>query len=351
MSDTSTDFDASATTQDAIPSHFLARLFREKKLGAFGLLITVLLLLTGIFADFLAPYGMNETNVGDPLSPPSREFVFGTDNVGRDVFSRVIHGARVSVIVGLSGAILSTLGSLIIGVTSGYLGGRFDLLVQRGVDIWISLPGLVVLMIVIAVFGGGMAQLIIVLSLFFAVPGSRIVRGAVIAVKGNAYISASKVIGASSLRIILRHILPNILPTAIVLFTIRVPAIILSEAGLSFLGFGLPPPTPSWGGMLSGSGRAYMFQAPWMALWPGLALAVVVYGINMFGDALRDLVDPRMRGGGGRFGVSRLKQLEEGTKANARSDSSPSADPEKPGDPEPHEPDHPSEPPRSGPSG
>lgn len=296
---------------------FFGRLWREKKLGVIGAVITLMLLFVGVFADYLAPYGMNDTYVGQALSAPSSEFRMGTDNVGRDVFSRVIYGARVSVIVGLSGAILSTLGSLIIGVSSGYLGGRFDLVVQRGVDIWISLPGIIILMIVVSIVGSGMVSMIIVLSLFFAVPGSRIIRGAVIAVKENAYVHASRVIGASTWRTIIKHIVPNILPTAIVLFTIRVPAIILSEAGLSFLGFGLPPPTPSWGAMISGSGRTFMFQAPWMVFWPGLALALVVYGINMFGDALRDLVDPRLRGGLGRFGNSRTRVGRNGASQDA----------------------------------
>jgi peptide/nickel transport system permease protein len=289
---------------------FLKRLIKEKKLGTVGALITLLLLLTGIFADVIAPYGMNETYVGDQLSEPSNEHLFGTDDIGRDVFSRVIHGARVSVIVGLSAAIISTSLSLLIGVSSGYMGGKLDLLVQRGVDIWISLPGLVILLIIVAIVGTGLVPMIVILSLFYGVPGSRIVRGAVIAVKENAYIAASRAVGCSTMRILLRHILPNILPTALVLFTIRVPAIILAEAGLSFLGFGLPPPTPSWGGMISGAGRTYMFQAPWMVLWPGVALALVVYGINMFGDALRDLVDPRLRGGSGRYGVKVKKAVE-----------------------------------------
>lgn len=327
------DLDLNRPADDKTKSgarEFIRRLFAEKKLGAVGAILTLALLLTGIFADFIAPYGLNQTYVGPELGEPSAEFWFGTDNVGRDVFSRVIHGARVSVIVGLSGAILSTLGSLLIGVTSGYLGGRFDLLVQRGVDIWISLPGIVILMIIVTVFGSGMLPLIVILSLFFAIPGSRIIRGAVIAVKENAYISASRAIGCTPLRIILRHIVPNVLPTAIVLFTIRVPAVILSEAGLSFLGFGLAPPIPSWGGMISGSGSVYMFQAPWMVFWPGLALALVVYGMNMFGDALRDLVDPRMRGGLGRYGAyskkkSRAAEKDDSTPAERESDDQPVA--------------------------
>ncbi len=299
---------------------FVKRLIKEKKLGTFGAVITLLLLLSGIFADFLAPYGMNETYVGEHLRAPSKEFLFGTDDIGRDVLSRVIYGARVSVIVGLSAAIISTALSLLIGVSSGYMGGKLDLVVQRGVDIWISLPGLVILMIVISIVGTGLVPMIFILSLFYGVPGSRIIRGAVIAVKENAYISASRVIGCSTLRILLRHVLPNILPTALVLFTIRVPAVILAEAGLSFLGFGLPPPTPSWGGMISGAGRTYMFQAPWMVFWPGVALALVVYGINMFGDAIRDLVDPRLRGGLGRFGVTVKDDVKKALESDAASE-------------------------------
>lgn len=312
-----------ATQKQSAVADFLKRLFKEKKLGTVGAVITLLLLLAGIFANSIAPYGMNETYAGPELSAPDSQFWFGTDKVGRDVFSRVIYGARVSVIVGLSGAILSTIGSLIIGVSSGYLGGKYDLIVQRGVDIWISLPGIVILMIIVTIVGRGMVPMIMILSIFYAVPGSRIIRGAVLAVKENAYVAASRVVGCSTLRILLRHIVPNILPTAIVLFTIRVPAVILSEAGLSFLGFGLPPPIPSWGGMISGSGRSYMLQAPWMAFWPGLALAIVVYGINMFGDALRDLIDPRLRGGLGRFGVYKKKDADDDDKLREKLGAAP----------------------------
>ena len=307
MTDSSPVDNAQKKRQSA-PVRFLVRLVTEQPLGTVGAAITLILLLTGIFADVLAPYGMNETYVADHLSPPSAELLFGTDDLGRDVFSRVIYGARVSVIVGLSGAIISTLISLAIGVFSGYLGGKFDLLVQRGVDIWMSLPSLVFLMIIVTIVGTGMLPIIIMLGLIYGIPGSRIIRGAVIGVKENAYVSAARVIGCSTPRILAKHILRNVLATAIVLFTIRVPAVILTEASLSFLGFGLPPPTPSWGGMISGAGRQYMFQAPWMVLWPGVALAIVVYGINMFGDAVRDLVDPRLRGGAGRYGVKGKKE-------------------------------------------
>jgi peptide/nickel transport system permease protein len=296
---------------------FVTRLIKEKPLGAFGLVITLILLLTGIFADFIAPYGMNETWAGEPLSAPSAQYPFGTDSVGRDVFSRVVFGARVSVIVGLSGAAISTVISVVLGLASGYIGGKFDLLVQRAVDTSMIIPDLILLMIFSSIVGADMWSISIFLGVVFGLPGSRIVRGAVIGIKENVYVAAAKAIGATNLRVVARHTLPNIMPIIILLFTVRVPAIVMTEASLSFLGFGIPPPTPSWGGMLSGTGRAYMFQAPWMALWPGLALATVVFGINMFGDAVRDLVDPRLRGGVGRYGAGFKKETAKKTGVDA----------------------------------
>jgi len=279
------------------------RLVKEKPLGTVGGIITLLLLFTGVFADFIAPYGMNEANVGHYLSPPSDKFLLGTDNMGRDILSRVIYGARVSLIIGLAASTGATLLSLIIGILSGYIGGKFDLVVQRVVDAWMCFPGLILLMVLMSVIGIGIIQIIIVLSLRWGFSGSRIIRGAVISLKENMFVKAGVVIGCSTKRILLRHTLPNLMAPTIILFTTRVPAIIMTEASLSFLGFGIPPPTPSWGGMLSGSARQYMLRAPWMAIWPGLALSIVVYGINMFGDALRDLLDPKLRGGVGRYGV------------------------------------------------
>lgn len=213
-------------------------------------------------------------------------------------------------IVGLSSTAISTAISLIIGVVSGYIGGTFDLLFQRFVDTWMCLPTLVVLLIIVNIVGPSTLSIIILLGLIYGIPGSRIIRGAVIAIKENVYVGAARSIGCSTTRILLRHILPNIMSPVIILFSIRVPAIIISEASLSFLGFGIPPPAPSWGGMLSGAGRTYMVHAPWLALWPGVALAVVVFGINMFGDAVRDLLDPSLRGGAGRYGVAAGKKID-----------------------------------------
>ncbi len=287
---------------------FWIRLVKEKPLGMVGGIITLLLLLTGIFANFLAPYGMNETHIVDRLLAPSAQYWFGTDDLGRDILTRVIFGARVSVIVGLAGATIATILSLIIGVVSGYIGGKLDLIVQRVVDTVMSIPGLILMMVMISIIGPGMWQVIVVLGLLWGVIGSRIIRGAVIGIKENVYVSAAVSIGCSAPRMLIRHILPNVLAPAIIQFSTRVPNVIRAEAGLSFLGFGIPPPAPSWGGMLSGAGRSFMFMAPWMVVWPGLALAIVIYGINMFGDAMRDLLDPRLRGGAGRYKMGELKK-------------------------------------------
>jgi peptide/nickel transport system permease protein len=279
------------------------RLVKEKPLGTFGAVITVLLLLTGIFANYLAPYGMNDVDAGPSLSAPSVEFLLGTDNLGRDILSRIIYGARISVIVGLSASGMSTLLALIFGVLSGYFGGTFDLLVQRFVDGWLCLPPLIVLMLIVSVTGPGMWPIIIIMGIGGGIGTTRLIRSAVISIKENVYLTAAVAIGSPTYRILFRHVLPNLMATVIVLFSVQVPAMIMGEASLSFLGFGIPAPQPSWGGMLSGSARRYMFLAPWMAIWPGLALSIVVYGVNMFGDALRDILDPRLRGGSGRYGV------------------------------------------------
>jgi len=281
---------------------FFSRLVKEKPLGTVGAVITLVLLFTGIFADFLAPYGMNQINSADVLTPPSAKFWLGTDQLGRDLLSRVIFGARISVIVGLVASGIATLLSTFIGLLSGYIGGKFDLIVQRFVDAFMSLPALIICMVTISMVGPGLWSVIIILGIRWGIVGSRVMRSAVIGIKENAYISAAVAIGCPTWRILIRHILPNVMAPIIVQFSLWVPAIILIEASLSYLGFGIPPPTPSWGGMLSGMGRAFMLQAPWIVIWPGLALASVVYGVNMLGDAVRDLLDPRLRGGIGRYG-------------------------------------------------
>ncbi len=275
---------------------FTVRLFRTKPLGAAGAVVFVIFLLSGIFAGVLAPYGINETDLAHRLEPPSPQFLLGTDHLGRDLFSRVLMGARLSMIVGFCAAALATVVSIVIGVLSGYLGGWFDMLTQRMVDAWMTFPDLVLLIVIVSVVGPGITQIVIILGLLYGIAGSRIVRGAVTSVREHVYTHAAQSIGAGTFHILRRHILPNVMPVVIVLFTTRVGAVILSEAALSFLGLGVPPPAPTWGGMLSGDGRTYLYLGPWLALAPGICLTVVVYSANVFGDALRDLLDPRMRG-------------------------------------------------------
>jgi len=289
---------------------FLIRLVKEKPLGTLGAVITLLLIVVAIFAELLTPYGMNELT-GVFLSPPSSQFLLGTDNLGRDILTRVIFGARISITVGLAVSTLSTVISVVLGMMSAYIGGKFDLVVQRFVDAWMCFPSLILCMSIISIVGTGLWPVIIVLSLLMGIVGSRIIRGSVIGIKENMYVAAAEAIGCSTTRILTRHILPNIVGPVMVTFTIRVPEAILVEAAISFLGYGIPPPMPSWGGMLSGTARRYMLLAPWMAVWPGLALSIVVYGVNMFGDALRDLLDPRLRGGAGRYGRKKMKEREK----------------------------------------
>ena len=288
--------DISRPTRRAFPPRLLARLFAEKPLGAVCAIVFVLFLFCGLFADFLAPHGFNQISPINRMKPPSWQFPFGTDNLGRDVLSRCLYGAQLSVIIGFCGAGIATIISAAIGIISGYLGGKIDLVTQRFVDAWMSFPDLIILIVVVSVVGPGMVQIITILGLLLGIAGSRIIRSTVVSVRETMYVHAAQSMGAGTPRILLRHVLPNVLPPLIVLFTNRLGTVILAESGLSFLGFGVPPPLPTWGGMLSGSGRAYMYQGPWLALAPGLCLTVVVFSIAKFGDALRDLTDPRMRG-------------------------------------------------------
>ena len=281
---------------------FFVRLWTEKPLGSACGIIVLLLILVAIFADVLAPYGYLEIHLVDRLQGASARYLLGTDQLGRDYMSRLIYGARLSMLVGLSATTLNVVVAVLIGGISGFLGGKLDLGVQRFVDAWMAFPALLLLLTIMSILGRGLPQLILVLGISGGIGGSRVVRSAVIAVKENDYFQAASSIGSSKWRAFTRHVLPNIVAPLIIIFSINIGGAIMSEASLSFLGFGLPPETPSWGTLLSWEGRRYMEQAPWLALWPGLLLTLVVYSLNMFGDAMRDLLDPRLRGGGGPAG-------------------------------------------------
>ena len=286
-------------------------LLREKPLGTAGGIILLIMLLVGIFADVLAPYGYREINLGDKLLGPGVEkYILGTDNLGRDQLSRIIYGARVSVIVGLSAATLHVIVAIWIGL-SGFIGGKTDLIVQRFVDGIMCFPWLFLVLTIMAILGQGMTQVILVLGITAGIRNSRVVRSAIMAIKENQYIQAAESIGSTRTYTVFRHILPNIMAPIIIIFTLNMGQSILAEATMSFLGFGIPPPTPSWGQMLSLEGRRYMVINPWLSVWPGLSLCIGVYGINMLGDALRDILDPRMKGRVGRYGQVKKKNFTD----------------------------------------
>ena len=278
---------------------FSIRLAREKPLGTISGIIILILILVAIFGDVLAPYSYKEMHLVDRLTGPSAQYLLGTDQLGRDLLSRILYGARLSLTVGLAATTINVLVAVLIGGTSGFLGGKLDLGVQRFVDAWMAFPGLLLLLTIMSIAGQGLLQMILILGISGGIGGSRVVRGAVIGIKENDYFLAAQAIGSPTTATLMRHVLPNIMAPVIIIFSITVGGVIMAEASLSFLGFGLPINVPSWGGMLSREGRKYMEAAPWLALWPGLCLTITIYSLNMFGDAVRDLIDPRLRGGEG----------------------------------------------------
>ena len=290
-------------------TEFFRRLVKEKPLSIIAGVVILLLILVAIFADVLAPFPHDEVNIVDRMQAPSDRHLLGTDQLGRDLLSRLLFGAQISLTVGLAATTVNVVVAVLIGGPSGFFGGRLDLAAQRFVDAWMAFPGLLLLLTIMSLVGRGVPQIIVVLGVTGGIGGSRVIRGAVIGVKENVYFQAAEAIGSTRWRTLIRHVLPNIGAPIIIVFTINVGAVIISEAALSFLGFGLPISVPSWGGMLSREGREFMEVAPRLALWPGLCLTIVVYCLNMFGDAVRDLLDPRLRGGGGRLGADAARSV------------------------------------------
>jgi peptide/nickel transport system permease protein len=274
----------------------LAEFVRKKPLGAFGAALILVFLVLAAGAQWLAPYPYDLGIAADRLQGPSLTHFFGTDANGRDLLSRVIWGARISVTIGFGAVLISTVVAVLVGVTSGYFGGWVDLLVQRVVDVWISFPALVLLVSLVAILGPGLWSTTLVLGLLLAPGTARVVRSAVLAMRHLPYVESARCVGAGHLRIVRSYVLPNVAAAILVLATTQLGAAILAESTLSFLGYGVPPPFPTWGAMLSGTGRAYMLQSPWLSIWPGLAISAAVFGFNMLGDALRDVLDPRLRG-------------------------------------------------------
>lgn len=301
---------------------------KKKPLGAAGIVFLLVLVLISIFADVLAPVKMEAgtlpTDILHTLEKPylamnaaeraaaretGRVYLLGTDNLGRDVLSYLIYGARTSVILCLSVTVLSTAISVIIGTLSAVIGGWFDLIIQRIVDAWQCIPGMLITVLLISMFGNGIWQMIIVMSVPGGIGGSRMIRSAAMAVKDSEYVKISEMFGSRVWWKTLRHVLPNTLPLIITTAAGGLGGVIMMEASMNFLGYGVSVGTPSWGYMITNQGRANMYTAPWLSLYPGFLIMLMVLAANLFGDALRDVMDPRLQGGVGSYNSEKIKKL------------------------------------------
>ncbi|HZP37905.1 MAG TPA: ABC transporter permease [Methylomirabilota bacterium] len=274
----------------------LARFCRKKPLGAIGGAIMLLILLTAMFANQLQTYDPIATDAAQSLARPGAEHWLGSDHLGRDIYSRIVHGARVSLVVGLASTLLGSVLGGIIGLLSGYVGGMTDLITQRVMDILQGLPLLVLALVMSAALGPSIPNVVIAISIPIIPRAARVIRASVLSIREMQYVEAARAVGLRHLRIAFRHVLPNTIGPFIVLCTAQLGSAILVEAALSFLGLGVPEPYPSWGRMLSVSAAEYAQKAPWLVLFPGLAISLAVFGSNLLGDALRDTLDPRLRG-------------------------------------------------------
>ncbi len=273
----------------------VASFFRRKPMGAFGAVVAALLLLVAIFAPLIATHDQYRPEVERVFAMPSADAWLGGDDLGRDVFSRIVYGARISLYVGiLSSAIGGSIG-MMVGVASAYFGGKTDLIIQRFVDGMMAFPALILAVAIMAALGSSINNVVIALSIIYIPSTARILRAQAMGIKEMDYLLAAHAVGAGHLRIMLRHIIPNCFAVFIVIVTFHLGGAIIAEATLSFLGVGAPPSEPSWGGMLSKAAPNVKVQ-PWLGVFPGLAIALVVFAWNLLGDSLRDVLDPRLRG-------------------------------------------------------
>lgn len=294
-------------------SSFWKELFTTKPLGGLGLVLLIALILVAVFADVLAPYpmvdGQLQVDVLHKLAEPSLEHPLGTDTLGRDLLSYLIYGARTSVILCVACTILSTILSTIIGVSSAVIGGTFDLLLQRVVDAWQCIPSMLILLILMVLMGNGMIQLVIAIAVPGGIAGSRMVRSAAISVKDSGYVKMSNMLGSGALWKMWKHVIPNILPIIIINMAGSLGGVVMMEASLNFLGYGVDPGTPSWGALITSTGRMYMFKYPLLAVCPGVLIALMVFASAMFGDGVRDILDPRLKGGVGSYNAKKLRKI------------------------------------------
>ena len=263
--------------------------------GGVSSAVILILVVTAIFAPWIAtddPISISR----DTFVGPGVDHFFGTDDLGRDMFSRIVHGSRISLQVGLLAVLMGTMSGAFIGLVSGFFGGWVDIIIQRFIDAILAFPGIVLAMALVSVLGTSTTNALLAIAIVIIPFQSRVIRGAVLSVKQNVYIEAATTIGATPMRVVFRHVLPNVVAPILILISSSLGNAILIEAGLSFLGLSTQPPEPSWGLMLSGTGRRYMEQAPWLAIFPGLAISITVLSFNLLGDVVRDVLDPRLRG-------------------------------------------------------
>ncbi len=270
-------------------------LMRRQPLGTAGALVVLVMGFMAVFADLITVYDPVLNNYQHILAPPGFDFWFGTDHFGRDILTRIIYGARTALFIGFTAALLGATGGLILGVASAYFGGRFDLFFQRVMDVFMAFPLIVLALAVVAVLGTGTDKVIIAITIPFVPQCARVVRSSALSIREIPYIDAARACGFGHARIILRHMVPNVMAPYLIMLTYFLGQAILLEASLSFLGLGVQEPTPAWGLMLQGGAEQYAESAPWMAIFPGLAITLGVFGFNLFGDALRDVLDPKLR--------------------------------------------------------
>lgn len=293
--------------------NFFVTLAKRKPLGMVGLIILIIFVLIAIFADVIAPYpmvnGTMQTDIVNKLSGPSWEHLLGTDNVGRDVLSYLIYGARTSVILAVCCTLLSVAISVFLGTLSAVIGGWFDLIVQRIVDAFQCIPSMLILLILMSLLGNGIPQMIFAMAVPGGITGSRMMRSAAISVKDSGYVQNAELLGAGTMWKTLHHVIPNILPLIITNAAGSLGSVVLMEASMNFLGYGVDPGTPSWGYMITNQGKANMYLMPMLAVYPGICIALLVFGATMFGDAVRDLLDPRLKGGVGTYNTKKLNAI------------------------------------------
>jgi peptide/nickel transport system permease protein len=273
----------------------LVGLCKRQPLGAAGALVVIAMVLMAVFAEYISPHDPTANAFEHMLEAPNAEFWFGTDQFGRDILTRIIYGARTALLVGFTCAFVGAFSGLVLGVASAYFGGMFDLILQRVMDVFMAFPLIILALAVVATLGTGIENVIIAITIPFIPQCARVVRSSALSIREIPYVDAARACGFSDARIILRHMTPNVMAPFLIMLTTFAGQAILLEASLSYLGLGVQEPTPAWGLMLQGGAEEYAESAPWVPIFPGIAISLAVFGFNLFGDALRDLLDPKLR--------------------------------------------------------